>query len=93
MKNHARQRMHINISVQKSGQAELFPYLVSGILEKAYEMTVFLNPIKSSYYRLGNQQSARIYNMVRRKPLSAHPIYPRRRGSIGVLSCAPRSDG
>jgi glutamine synthetase len=57
MKNQPGSGMHINISVQKSGQAELFPYLVSGILEKAYEMTVFLNPIKSSYYRLGNHKA------------------------------------
>ncbi|NLT13756.1 MAG: glutamine synthetase [Clostridiales bacterium] len=57
MKNQPGSGMHINISAHKSGQPGLLPYLVSGILEKAYEATVFLNPNKSSYDRLGNHKA------------------------------------
>lgn len=46
--------MHINISAQKAGQPELIPYLVSGILDKIRESTVFLNPTVNSFERLGS---------------------------------------
>lgn len=45
--------MHINISVKKDGKADCLPYLISGILEQVYDMTVFLNPLKNSFDRLG----------------------------------------
>ena len=45
--------MHVNLSAQEAGQRSLIPYLVSGILDKIYESTVFLNPTPDSYARLG----------------------------------------
>lgn len=43
---------HINISV-KGGADEIAFYMIAGILENVADMTVFLNPSKQSYHRLG----------------------------------------
>ena len=43
---------HINISV-KNGDAEISFHMIAGILENVADMTVFLNPSKQSYHRLG----------------------------------------
>ncbi len=48
--------MHINISV-KGGDENLLPYVISGILDKISEITVFLNPSEPSYKRFGSQKA------------------------------------
>lgn len=48
--------MHINISV-KGGDENLLPYVISGILDKISEMTVFLNPSEQSFKRFGSQKA------------------------------------
>ena len=43
---------HINISV-KDGSDEVSFHMIAGILDHVADMTVFLNPAKQSYHRLG----------------------------------------
>ena len=43
---------HINISV-KNGNEKMAHHMIAGILENVADMTVFLNPTKQSYHRLG----------------------------------------
>lgn len=51
---------HINISVKaQDGASNIMPYMIAGILDKATEMTAFLNPTEKSYERLGNSKAPR----------------------------------
>ena len=43
---------HINMSVQNGSEAD-FRHLIAGILDTVADMTLFLNPTKQSYHRLG----------------------------------------
>lgn len=47
--------MHINISV-KGRDENLLPYVLSGMLDRISEMTVFLNPSEQSFKRFGSQK-------------------------------------
>ena len=49
--------MHINISAKGSEPADLLPPIIAGILERAAEMTLVLNPCENSYDRLGNDKA------------------------------------
>ena len=44
---------HINISVKADDGSDNLYYMIAGILEKADQMTAFLNPTDESYKRLG----------------------------------------
>lgn len=46
--------MHINISM---GSVESLPFVMAGIMDKIREMTVFLNPLNSSYERFGKAKA------------------------------------
>ena len=48
---------HVNISVVDEGKSSLLPYMVSGILDKISDITLFLNTLESSYERLGNNKA------------------------------------
>lgn len=48
---------HINISVKASDNKDYMDYMIAGILDKILDMTVFLNPIKSSYKRFGSNKA------------------------------------
>lgn len=51
---------HINFSVKSdSGKDNIMPYAIAGVLDKAVEMTAFLNPSEASYERLGNNKAPR----------------------------------
>ena len=50
---------HINISVKSSGNSDNMNFMIAGILAKVAEMTVFLNPLESSYQRFGNNKAPR----------------------------------
>ena len=51
---------HINVSVRAKNKNEnAMAYMVAGILDKAIEMTAFLNPSEDSYKRLGNNKAPR----------------------------------
>ena len=48
---------HINISVKPSENSENLCYMIAGILDKAEEMTAFLNPTENSYRRFGRNKA------------------------------------
>ena len=50
---------HINMSVKSSDNADNMNFMIAGILAKVAEMTIFLNPLKSSYQRFGNNKAPR----------------------------------
>lgn len=49
--------MHINLSVKSENGDDPTSAVIAGILEKASEMTVFLNPTDASYRRLGTHKA------------------------------------
>lgn len=49
--------MHINISVDSNSDAAALPQIISGVLKNISDMTVFLNPLESSYERLGSYKA------------------------------------
>ena len=50
---------HINMSVKSSNNADNMNFMIAGILAKVAEMTIFLNPLESSYQRFGNNKAPR----------------------------------
>ncbi|MBQ9530864.1 MAG: glutamine synthetase [Eubacterium sp.] len=51
---------HINVSVRSDNDSQnTMPYMIAGVLDKAIEMTAFLNPTERSYERLGNNKAPR----------------------------------
>ena len=50
---------HINMSVKSSDNVDNMNFIIAGILAKVAEMTIFLNPLKSSYQRFGNNKAPR----------------------------------
>ena len=48
---------HINISVKSSNGDDCLSYVIGGILDKAAQMTAFLNPNKDSYMRIGHNKA------------------------------------
>lgn len=44
---------HIHMSVQPSESSENLCHMIAGVMDKAVEMTAFLNPTKDSYRRFG----------------------------------------
>lgn len=51
---------HINMSVKAdNGEDNILPYVIAGVLDKAVDMTAFLNPTEGSYTRLGNNKAPR----------------------------------
>ena len=50
---------HINMSVKSSNNADNMDFMIAGILAKVAEMTIFLNPLESSYQRFGNNKAPR----------------------------------
>lgn len=49
--------MHINLSVTNDAKCEVMEPVLAGILKYIAEITLFLNPKKRSYYRLGHQKA------------------------------------
>ena len=48
---------HINISVKPNETSENLCYMIAGILQRAEEMTAFLNPTENSYKRFGKNKA------------------------------------
>ncbi len=48
---------HINMSVRPDDNPENFNRMIAGILDKAAEMTAFLNPVPNSYERFGSNKA------------------------------------
>ena len=57
LKNKPGNGYHINISIENEEKSDLIPYMVTGILEKISDITLFLNSVESSYERLGNNKA------------------------------------
>mgnify|MGYP004490674043 CR=1 FL=1 len=51
--------MHINLSAKSEDGRDVMPQIMAGILENVYDLTVFFNPLKSSYHRLGSRKAPR----------------------------------
>lgn len=50
---------HINISVKSDYDQDCMNSMIAGILDKASEMTLFLNPLENSYERFGQDKAPR----------------------------------
>lgn len=50
---------HINLSVKSFDGTNYLPFVIAGILDKAADMTAFLNPTKTSYKRFGQNRAPR----------------------------------
>lgn len=50
---------HINISVKSAYDQDCMDSMIAGILDKASEMTLFLNPLENSYERFGQDKAPR----------------------------------
>lgn len=48
---------HINMSVKTDNGSDNLCYMIAGVLEKAREMTAFLNPTENSYKRFGSHKA------------------------------------
>lgn len=48
---------HINMSVKSTDGQDYLPQIIAGVLDKAADMTAFLNPVKASYYRFGSDKA------------------------------------
>ncbi|MBR2590526.1 MAG: glutamine synthetase [Clostridia bacterium] len=49
--------LHITISVEEDAHSEKLTCVMAGILDKAAELTAFLNPTEASYARLGKEKA------------------------------------
>lgn len=49
--------MHINFSIKGNSKQELLEEAIAGILQYIPDMTLFLNPLKDSYKRLGSDKA------------------------------------
>ena len=50
---------HMNISVKSAYDQDCMNSMIAGILDKASEMTLFLNPLENSYERFGQDKAPR----------------------------------
>ena len=49
--------MHVNMSVNTSDGSDRTPHIIAGVLNRIPEMTLFLNPKRKSYRRLGHDNA------------------------------------
>lgn len=57
LRDEAGNGMHLNISVNSESGEDLMSYFMAGVMEHIREMTIFLNPVKESYERLGTMEA------------------------------------
>lgn len=57
IKDRAGNGFHINISVKSTDNEDKTEFVISGILAKIKEMTLFLNPLENSYERFGSNKA------------------------------------
>lgn len=50
---------HINLSIQTQDGSDQLPHIIAGVLDRAAEMTAFLNPTEESYLRFGHNRAPR----------------------------------
>lgn len=54
LENYPGNGFHINMSVTSKDKSDNMDYMIAGILDHISDMTVFLNPLESSYRRFGS---------------------------------------
>ena len=59
LKNQPGNGFHINMSVRSASGSDDLAYMIAGVMEKAAEMTVFLNSTSASYERFGKSKAPR----------------------------------
>ena len=59
LEKHPGNGFHINISVKSKDSQDLTCTVVAGILDKIQDITLFLNPLRESYLRLGSFKAPR----------------------------------
>ncbi len=66
---------HINMSLHSTDGLDLTPYFIAGILDHIRDMTLFLNPCRESYQRLGRQKAPKYisWSKENRSPLIRIP--------------------
>ena len=57
LRAHPGSGMHINFSAKSADGADRMPQVIAGVMDKAGEMTAFLNPTDNSYLRLGGDKA------------------------------------
>lgn len=57
IKNAPGNGFHINFSVTRQSDNDVLDFIIAGILNHIEDMTVFLNPVKQSYERLGSDKA------------------------------------
>lgn len=57
LKNKPGNGFHINMSVKSADHTDNMDFMIAGILAKITDMTLFLNPVESSYQRFGNNKA------------------------------------
>lgn len=55
--DHPGSGFHINMSVKAADDSDNLNYMIAGILDKAEDMTAFLNPTQNSYLRFGSHKA------------------------------------
>ena len=50
---------HVNISASRDGDTSVMPSVIEGIMQKIYDMTIFLNRCEDSYQRIGKGDAPR----------------------------------
>lgn len=48
---------HVNLSVKAADGSDMLPHVIAGIMDKAADITAFLNPVEQSYRRLGHNKA------------------------------------
>lgn len=69
--------MHVNMSIMADDGIDRTPHIIAGILQKIDEMTLFLNPTKKSYKRLGHGNAPKYitWSAANRSTLIRIPAY------------------
>jgi len=69
--------LHVNMSVEAEDGADRTPHMIAGILQKISEMTLFLNPSKESFRRLGRDNAPKFitWSDANRSTLIRIPAY------------------
>ncbi len=57
IKGEAGNGFHINMSVKSNDGSDNLGYVIAGVLDKAAQMTVFMNPTENSYERFGQNKA------------------------------------
>jgi len=86
--------LHINMSVQTDDRVNYIPQLIAGVMDKISDMTVFLNPIESSYERFGKNNAPKYisWSAENRSQLIRIPAAPDGNSRMELRSADPMAN-